>query len=62
MKISWWDRNLKIRHKGLVVIDEFLTVSLYQPNEFISWNPTVAAAAAVALTPTTTTAPTTTNY
>jgi len=21
----------------LVVIDEFLTVSLYQPNEFISW-------------------------
>jgi len=21
----------------LVVIDEFLTLSLYQPNEFISW-------------------------
>jgi len=26
-----------IRYKCLVVIDEFLTVSLYQPNEFISW-------------------------
>ena len=38
MKISWWDRNVKIRYKCLVVIDEFLTVSLYQPNEFISWS------------------------
>jgi len=28
--------NVKIRYKFLVVIDEFLTVSLYQPNEFIS--------------------------
>jgi len=28
----------KIRYKFLVVIDEFLTVSLYQPNEFISRN------------------------
>ena len=36
MKISWWYRNVKIRYKFLVVIDEFLTVSLYQPNEFIS--------------------------
>ena len=26
MKISWWDRNVKIRYKLLVVIDEFLTV------------------------------------
>jgi len=26
------------RQKCLVVIDEFLTVSLHQPNEFISWN------------------------
>jgi len=25
MKISWWDRNVKIRYKLLVVIDEFLT-------------------------------------
>jgi len=25
MKISWWDRNVKIRYKFLVVIDEFLT-------------------------------------
>ena len=39
MKISWWDRNVKIRYKLLVVIDEFLTVSLYQPNEFISRKP-----------------------
>jgi len=38
MKISWWDRNVKIRYKCLVVIDEFLTVSLYQPNESISRN------------------------
>ena len=38
MKISWWDRNVKIRYKCLVVIDEFLTVLWYQPNEFISWN------------------------
>ena len=38
MKISWWDRNVKIRYKCLVVIDEFLTVSLYHPNEFISWH------------------------
>jgi len=38
MKISWWDRNVKIRYRCLVVIDEFLTVSLYQPNEFISRN------------------------
>jgi len=36
MKISWWDRNVRIRYKCLVVIDEFLTVSLYQPNESIS--------------------------
>ena len=36
MKISWWDRNVKIWYKCLVVIDEFLTVSLYQPNESIS--------------------------
>ena len=28
MKISWWDRNVKIRYKFLVVIDEFLTVCL----------------------------------
>jgi len=28
MKISWWDRNVKIRYKFLVVIDEFLTVSV----------------------------------
>ena len=28
MKISWWDRNVKIRYKFLVVIDEFLTVTL----------------------------------
>ena len=34
--VSWWDRNVKIRYKCLVVIDEFLTVLLYQPNEFIS--------------------------
>jgi len=26
MKISWWDRSVKIRYKCLVVIDEFLTV------------------------------------
>jgi len=26
MKISWWDRNVKIRCKCLAVIDEFLTV------------------------------------
>jgi len=38
MKISWWDRNVKIRYKCLMVIDEFLTVLWYQPNEFISWN------------------------
>jgi len=38
MKISWWDWNVKIRYTCLVVIDEFLTVSLYKPNEFISWN------------------------
>ena len=25
MKISWWDRNVKIRYKCLLVIDEFLT-------------------------------------
>ena len=25
-------------YKCLVVTDEFLTVSWYQPNEFISWN------------------------
>jgi len=37
MKIWWWDRNVKIGYKCLVVIDEFLTVSLYQPNGFISW-------------------------
>jgi len=35
MKISWWDRNVKIRYKCLVVIDEFLTVSLYQPKWII---------------------------
>ena len=29
-------QNIKIRYKFLIVIDEFLTVSLYQPNEFIS--------------------------
>jgi len=34
MKISWRDRNVKIRYKSLVVIDEFLTVLLYQPNQF----------------------------
>jgi len=38
MKVSWWDQNVKIRYKCLFVIDEFLTVSLYQPNEFISWH------------------------
>ena len=37
MKISWWDQNVKIKYKCLAVIDKFLTVSLYQPNEFISW-------------------------
>jgi len=26
MKISWWDRNVKIRYKCFVVIDEFLSV------------------------------------
>jgi len=38
VKVSWWGRNVKIRYKCLVVIDEFLTVLLYEPNEFISWN------------------------
>jgi len=31
MKISWWDRNVKIRYKSLVVIDEFLTVTSSPP-------------------------------
>ena len=34
MKISWWDRNVKIRYKLLVVIDEFLTVP---PPAFCRW-------------------------
>ena len=29
MKISWWDRNVKIRYKCLIVIDEFLTVTCF---------------------------------
>jgi len=29
MKISWWDRNVKIRYKCLVVIDELLTVECH---------------------------------
>jgi len=41
MKISWRDRNVKIRYKCLLVTDEFLTVSWYQPNEFISRNLTL---------------------
>jgi len=37
MKISWWDRNVKIRYKCLVMIyKKFLLVSIYQPNEFNS--------------------------
>jgi len=35
MKISWWDRNVKIRYKCLVVIYEFWLVLIYQPNESI---------------------------
>jgi len=41
MKISWWDRNAKIRYKFLVVW-WILTASWYQPNEFISWKNWVA--------------------
>jgi len=30
MKISWWDRNVKIWYKCLVVSDEFLTATSFQ--------------------------------
>ena len=42
MRISWWDRNIKIRYKCLIVIDEFLTVNYHvlycMPGPWDTWN------------------------
>ena len=35
MKTSWWDRNIKIRYKCLVAIDEFLTVLIFVCFKFL---------------------------